>query len=375
MEEKKYIEPQLVEESDEIDLAELLRKLFRERKRIYLWCFVAALIGLVLAFSIPVEYTVNSKLAPETVSKTGSTGSLGSLASLAGINLGSMSTSDAVSPDLYPDIVSSTPFVVELFPVQVEFRHGKDTLKTDFYTYLDEYNRKAWWVAGLQLPFKALEWFRGLFHEQVEEVKGYASLDPSALTWEQEKIAKSIRGDVSLTVDKKTSVISLNVTAQDPHVAASISKEVISRLQTYVTNYRTEKSRQDLKYYESLYVEARDAYFTAQQRYARYVDSNQGVILQRVKTEQERLQNEMNLNYQLYNTCAQQLQAAKAKVQQETPVFTIINPPQVPIKRSKPARSTILFASILLGGVAASVWILWGRGVVASFKKKEEEDR
>ena len=375
MEEKKYIEPQLVEESDEIDLAELLRKLFRERKRIYLWCFVAALIGLVLAFSIPVEFTVNSKLAPETVSKTGSTGNLSSLASLAGINLGSMSTSDAVSPDLYPDIVSSTPFVVELFPVQVEFRHGKDTLKTDFYTYLDEYNRKAWWIAGVNLALKAKDWCMGLFRGKEEAVAEAEQLNPAALTWEQEKVAKTVRKDISLAVDKKTSVITLTVKAQDPHVAALISQEVISRLQTYVTNYRTGKSREDLKYYESLYVEARDAYFTAQQRYARYVDSNQGVILQRVKTEQERLQNEMNLNYQLYNTCAQQLQAAKAKVQQETPVFTIINPPQVPIKRSKPARSTILFASILLGGVAASVWILWGRGVVASFKKKEEEDR
>ena len=375
MEEKKYTEPQLVEESDEIDLAELLRKLFRERKRIYRWCFVAALIGLVLAFSIPVEFTVNSKLAPETVSKTGSTGNLSSLASLAGINLGSMSTADAVSPDLYPDIVSSTPFVVELFPVQVEFKDRKEKLSADYYSYLKDHTRKAWWIAGANLALKAKDWCMGLLRGKEEAVEESEQLNPAALTWEQEKVAKTVRKDISLAVDKKTSVITLTVKAQDPHVAALISQEVISRLQTYVTNYRTGKSREDLKYYESLFIEARDAYFTAQQRYARYVDSNQGVILQRVKTEEERLQNEMNLNYQLYNTCAQQLQAAKAKVQQETPVFTIINPPQVPIKRSKPARATILFASILLGGVAASIWILWGRGVVASFKKKEEEDR
>ena len=375
MEEKKYTEPQLVEESDEIDLAELLRKLFRERKRIYRWCFVAALIGLVLAFSIPVEFTVNSKLAPETVSKTGSTGNLSSLASLAGINLGSMSTADAVSPDLYPDIVSSTPFVVELFPVQVEFKDRKEKLSADYYSYLKDHTRKAWWIAGANLALKAKDWCMGLLRGKEEAVEEAEQLNPAALTWEQEKVAKTVRKDISLAVDKKTSVITLTVKAQDPHVAALISQEVISRLQTYVTNYRTGKSREDLKYYESLFIEARDAYFTAQQRYARYVDSNQGVILQRVKTEEERLQNEMNLNYQLYNTCAQQLQAAKAKVQQETPVFTIINPPQVPIKRSKPARATILFASILLGGVAASIWILWGRGVVASFKKKEEEDR
>lgn len=374
MEENKNIGPQYQqEEYDEIDIMELLRKLLKEWKFILKWCGVAAVVGLVIGFSTPREYTVNSKLAPESVSKSGG-GSLGSLASLAGISLGSMSTADAVYPDLYPDIVSSTPFVVELFPVQVEFKYKKTPMTADYYTYLKEYNRGPWWGKVMGAPFKALGWFMGLFREKPEEVEGYAALNPSELTEEQEKIAKAIRESVGLSVDKKTSVISLSVTAQDPKVAARISEEVISRLQTYVTNYRTEKSRKDLEYYETLYEESKEAYFAAQQRYASYVDRNQGVILQRVKTEQERLQNEMNLNYQLYNACAQQLQTAKAKVQQETPVFTIINPPQVPLQRSNTSKSTILLASIFLGAVVAAVWILWGRDTIANLKKKDEEE-
>ena len=103
------------------------------------------------------------------------------------------------------------------------------------------------------------------------------------------------------------------------------------------------------------------------------MDRNQDVVLQRVKTEQERLQNEMNLNYQLYNTCAQQLQAAKAKVQQETPVFTIINPPQVPLRRSKPSKGTILIACVFFGAVLSAIWVLWVRDGIASLKKKEDE--
>ena len=376
MEEKKYVEPQFAEEEyDEIDIMELLRKLLKEWKLVLKWCGIAAVAGLVIGFSIPKEYTVSSKLAPETVSKSAA-GSLGSLASLAGINLATMSTSDAVYPDLYPDIVSSTPFVVELFPVQVEFESKNEQMTTDYYTYLKDYTRTPWWNKVIAAPFKALGWFIGLFREsEEEEEEGFASLNPAELSKEQDEVAKDIRKDISLSVDKKTSVISLSVTAQDPHVAARITEEVIARLKTYVTNYRTEKSRTDLAYYENLYTEAKNSYFTAQQRYANYVDRNQGVVLQRVKTEQERLQNEMNLAYQLYNSCAQQLQAARAKVQMETPVFTVINPPQVPLRRSAPSKATILVAFVFLAFVFESVWVLWGRDLVAGLKKKEEEDQ
>lgn len=373
MEENKNIGPQYEEEYDEIDIMELLRKLFKEWKLILTWCGIAAVVGIVIAFSLPKEYTVNSKLAPESVSR--SSGNLGSLANMAGISLGSVSGADAVYPDLYPDIISSTPFVVELFPVQVDFTAKKQDMHADYYTYLKEYTHGPWWRKVFGFPKKALGWFMGLFREKGEApVEGYDQINPTALTKEQNRIANAIRGSVMLSVDKKTSIISLTVTAQDPKVAARISEEIISRLKTYVTNYRTEKARLDVAYYEGLYNESKDAYFKSQQLYASYVDRNQGVILQRVKTEQERLQNEMNLNYQLYNTCAQQLQAAKAKVQQETPVFTIINPPQVPLKCSKPSKPTILLASIFIGGVVAVLWILWGRDTLASFKKKDDEE-
>ncbi|MBP5336691.1 MAG: chain-length determining protein, partial [Bacteroidales bacterium] len=152
MEEKKYVEPQQIEEEyDEIDIMELLRKLFKEWKLILKWCGIAAVVGIVIAFSLPKEYTVNSKLAPESASKSGG-GSLGSLASLAGISLGSVSGADAVYPDLYPDIISSTPFVVELFPVQVDFTAKKQEMKADYYTYLKEYTHGPWWGKVIGFP-------------------------------------------------------------------------------------------------------------------------------------------------------------------------------------------------------------------------------
>lgn len=343
---------------DEIDIMELLRKLGKEWKLLLKWCVIAAVVGVVVALSTPKKYSVTSTLAPEVSSKNGS-GSLGSLASLAGVNLSNMSTTDAVYPDLYPDIVSSTPFIVELFSVPVEVKKGGKMITTDLYDYEKNYTHSPWWSYIVKAPMKALGGLAGLLRHE-EKVEGDARVNPEELTIEQSQVAMAISKSISLVVDKKTSVITITAQAQDPHVAAKLSEEIINRLQTYVTSYRTQKSRQDLTYYQQLYNEAQRAYYASQQRYAHYVDSNQGIVFQSVRTEQDRLQNEMNLDYQLYNTCAQQLQAAKAKVQQETPVCAVINPPTVPL-RSANSRLKTLFVFIFLGLCLAALWVLWAR--------------
>ena len=121
----------------EIDLLDLARKLWAGRRRILKWCGIGALVGIIVAFSIPKEYSVTVKLAPEISNSKQSMGGLGDLAAMAGLNVGNMTSNDAVSPTLYPDIVESVPFAAELFDVQVSDRKGK--LQTTVYDYLTEH--------------------------------------------------------------------------------------------------------------------------------------------------------------------------------------------------------------------------------------------
>ena len=360
------------EQNDDIDIMAMVRTLAAHWKKLLLWGGIAAVVGIVVAFSIPKQYTVSSKMAPEIVTKT--SGSVASIASMLGANISNMTTNDAVYPDLYPEIVASTPFITELFSMPVSIETKKEgKLDIDLYTYLKDYNKSPWWSAVINAPFKALGWFMGLFREKQEEVEGYAELDPSALTSEQTRITKALRKSIVVTVDKKTQVISLDVTAQNPKVSKDLSDLVIEKIQRYVTSYRTEKSRKDMEYYLQLYDEAKADYYAAQQRYANYVDANQGVFLQRVKTEQERLQNEMKLAFDLYNSCAQQLQMSRAKVQQETPVCVVMEPPVLPIKATKPSKMKTLAGFIFLGLCACAVWILWGKEAIAKLKAPEIE--
>lgn len=352
-------------EEQEIDLIELAKKVWAERKLVFKACGYAALIGLVVAFSIPREYSTSVTLAPESTGKT-SGGSMGALDAMVGINMGSSVGEDALYPDLYPDIVSSTPFLTELFDVKV--KDDKEKVDTTLYVYLDEHQRAPWWGAIISAPFKVLGWTISLFKD--DEVEGTGTLDPFRLTKDEADIAEALSKRIAVSVDKKTGVTTLTVTMQDPLISASLTDTVMHRLQNYITEYRTNKARHDLAFTEKLYTEAKANYTDAQSKYASFVDANQNIILLSYRAEQERLQNEMSLAYNVYTQVAQQLQMAKAKVQEITPVYTVVQPATVPLRPSKPSKPMILIGFVFLAGVGSVGWILFIKDLLKGWKKQ-----
>ncbi|MCM1151826.1 MAG: Wzz/FepE/Etk N-terminal domain-containing protein [Alistipes sp.] len=356
-------------DGEEIDVLELVRKVWAERRLVMRWCGIAAVVAVIVAFSIPKEYTATAVLAPETSSNKNSLGGLGALASMAGINMGNMADADAVNPDLYPDVVESVPFVIELFPVGVETVRGD--LKTDLFDYLKHRTRRPWWGVVASAPFKALGWGMSLFRGKKPESDG-TNVDPFRLTEDEDRIVEELGRRVAVTVDKKTSLVTLSVTMQDPLIAATVADTVMRNLQTYVTDYRTNKARNDLKFTQQLYDESQRDYYSAQQRYARYMDANQNIVRRSVRTEQERLQNEVNLTYSVYNQMAQQLQLARAKVQESTPVYAVVKPATVPLRAAKPSKPLILAGFVFLAFAAAAGWILFGRELRDRFREKKE---
>lgn len=163
------IKRQELPEEQEIDLIELAQKLWKERKFLLKGCGIAVVVGLIVAFSIPKEYTTTVKLAPET-QDAAKKSSLGGLAAMAGINLNAAAGADAISPDLYPDVVQSTPFLLELFPVEVTDKEKE--LSTTLYDYMSEHQRKAWWGYIVSAPFKALGAVMSLISGDEEESEG-----------------------------------------------------------------------------------------------------------------------------------------------------------------------------------------------------------
>ena len=271
-----------------------------------------------------------------------------------------------LDPDLYPDVVQSTPFLLELFPVEVTDKEKE--LSTTLYDYMSEHQRKAWWGYIVSAPFKALGAVMSLISGDEEESEG---LNPYHLTKDQEEVVKALQERVSVSVDKKTLVITASVQMQDPVISAQMTKVVLENLQNYITNYRTQKVKQDLEFTQKVFGESRDAYYKAQRAYAAFEDANRNIISSSYRTEQERLKNEMTLTFNVYNTLAQKLEQDKLRVQEETPVYTVIEPATVPLKASSPKKALILVGFVFLALFGCIGYLFVKDMFVAAFKKEE----
>lgn len=352
----------------EIDLLELATKLWAQKKKIVKWCVWGAVIGLVIAFSIPREYATSVKLAPEISDPKAAAGGLGALASIAGLSSGAASGADAVYPQLYPDVVSSVPFITSLFNVEVETK--EDGEKFTVQQYMEDETSSPWWSVILGVPGKII----GLLKADEEVEEGH-KLNNFQLTKDEADLVEALSKRVTANVDQKTSVLTIDVKMQDPLVSAMLADTVVTRLQEYVTSYRTNKARQDLEYAEKLNKEAQQEYYRAQQRYADYLDRNQGLAFRSAQITRDRLENETTLAFNLYNQTAQQVQKAKAKVQETTPVYAVVTPATVPIKPAAPRKVLILAGFIFLAFVACAAWILFIQPMVEEHKKANPETK
>ena len=354
------------DEELEIDLMDLLRKVIGIRKKIYKAAGIGLVIGIIVAISIPKQYTVEVTLSPEMGNNKGG-GLSGLAASFLGSGVSMGDGTDALNASLSADIVSSTPFLLELSNMKVPVS-GSEEISLS--SYLDE-ESSPWWSYVIGFPGMVIGGVKSLFIEDEDEsiFSDKASQGTIELSKKESQKIESLKKKIVASVDKKTSMTSVTATFQDSKVAAVVADSVVKKLQEYIIDYRTSKSKEDCLYLEKLFKERQQEYYEAQRKYADYMDSHDNIILQSVRTEQERLQNDMSLAYQVYSQVAGQLQVARAKVQEEKPVFAVVEPAVVPLKPSGTSRKVYVLAFIFLSVCIVIFWNLFGKDFLNKFKE------
>ena len=326
-----------------IDFGAVWAAIKKYKKLYYKTLGIAFVIALIIVFSLPKTYNCQILLAPETGGGSSSLGGLASLASSFGVSLGNSSQGgDAIKPTIYPDLMKSVDFKTSLFPIKVKMKESGKVMS--YYDYLKYEWREPWWedLFGLLSP----------------ELKKDTLVDMFQLTGEQARIASLAIKNIECKIDKKTDLITIDVTAQDPMVVALLADSVKNRLQDFLTGYRTQKARRDLEYALTLYKQAKKDYERIRQVYYEYMDANQDVSLLSATQRQNDLENEMQLQYNNFTATSAQVLASKALVQKETPSFTTVQSATVPFGPSGPNKKMIMLVCLFLAALGTTIYAL-----------------
>lgn len=345
------------EKEQEIDLLELLRTVWAARKRIIKYAVAGAVAGAVIGFSIPKTYETTIKLAPESKTGVNPGGGMAGIAAIAGINLNAGGGTEGITAAIYPDIVRSTPFLLEFAEIPVTLRPKRaddPAVRMTLFEYVTEHQKRAWWSYATALPGQAVGWILSLGREQTEEpLPPVDSVRMFDLPAEYKGFVGALSGMLSVETDKKTSMLEAKVTMQDPWVAALVADSLVVKLQKYMTAYRTQKTRHDLEQNIRQNAEAQARYYAAEDRLAETIDRNRNISSESSRVRIERLRNERNLAYNVWTQTASQVEVTKIKLQEETPIATVVEPAIVPDRAAAPRKMMIFAAFAFLGAFLA----------------------
>ena len=219
------------------------------------------------------------------------------------------------------------------------------------------------------LPYYILNWIKSLLPKKDDKGGSKNGYDPYNLTRKEDDILNKARKKIEIDIDKKTGVISIDVEAQDPLICKILADSIKERLQIFITDYRTNKARTDYQYYKKLTEEAKHEYEKARQQYGSLSDANSKAALRSVELKIEDMENDMQLKFNAYTTINTQLQAAKAKVQEKTPAFTVLKGAAVPIKPTGPKRMIFIFGMLILAAFGTMVYII-KNDIISAIKQK-----
>ena len=360
---------------DEIDLIALAKTFWSGRRIVIKSILICGILGFLIAIFTSKEFVVTTIMVPSGSDGGAKLGGLGGLAAMAGININSASGSD-LSPAVYPQIVSSLPYQLELMKTPLNFNEISEPVTFfDYYSGIQKPNLLLKYTIGLPgvilgLPGAILKAIKG---KEPEKVITGGEKGPLELTEKQRDVRLILSELISLEANAKEGVLTLSAKMPEARAAAQLGQRAQELLQQYITEFKIKKAKTNLDFIQQRYDETTQKFEAAQQKLATFSDRNKNVSLATAKTEEERLTRQYNLIYGIYSELAKQLEQAKIQVKQDTPVFTIIEPVSVPTKKSKPNRPMILFIWLFLGGVLGT-GIVFGKGYLNTIKKQWKEN-
>ncbi len=309
-------------ENEEIDLIEVIAKLWHRRKVIFRFILVCLIVGIAIAFILPRKYTAKCTLGLEAEDRTTRI-SVEGMSAFQSMNVGDIRNVKLISPSMYPDILFSVPFQKELIysPLFVNAQGEKIT----FYNYLIQPERR---------------------HETNYTP---ASSGVERLTPEENECLGYLKNAITAEVNNKDGNLKISVDMPDAVMAAQLANKVQSMLQQYIAKFRIAKAQAALDFIEERYVEVKDELEKKQKGLIEFQEKYKSQNSIQLETEKKILTNDYELFFGLYSDIVKQRERARIQVKEDMPVLTVIEPVVEPTVPSKPHRALIILASAMIG--------------------------
>ena len=339
------------QQNNYIDFGAFFKTLWQRRKVFYWVLPITFVLSCAFILCVPRYYKVEVVLAPEAQSSTPSS-SLMALASTFGFDIGSMTSRDAIYPLIYPDVISSPNFIIRLFDIPITTADGE--YSDTYYNYLVEKTKLPFWKrwkAKIKKMFSSDD-------SSVVVVNPAAQDDRRSVFWLTKKekgVVTMLSENISCVVDKQTEVVTISLIDQDPLVCATMADSICGMLQSFMTTYRTQKARVDIEYYSKVMNEAYREYLDISEKYIQYVDGHKGIQLEKYRIELQNLESEMQIKYSAYTTFQKQYMTSQARLQENTPVFTVINSASIPLRPYGPKRTIFVLVMLFLATIVTSM--------------------
>ena len=344
-------------DDDSIDLIELLSRIWKNKIFIAKTTFFFTLIGIIYSLSLNDVYTASSVFYPHYQSNELSQNQgLRGLAGLAGINLSTQEISETIPPTLYPNIINSTEFKINILDSKINLNGNKSTYRDYLLTKNDAFSLKKIFMYPLSLLSKLIN------NNKVElEDEG---INIIKLTEQEYELHEDLLDIIFLELNDKEGFIKLSVKDYDPLIASQIAKVANELLQKKIIDFKL-KNINDTYEFVNLQLEiAKNNFYQLQDSLAIFNDRNINIKSDLFLNQFSRIESEFLIAKNIYNELALNKEKTAIDVKKNTPIFTIIEPVVVPNKKSDPNRSIIVIIFTLSGVIFSSFWIIFKNEVL-----------
>ena len=314
-----------VNSNDEIDIIDLIKKLYMSKKLIGLITIIFSSIGITTALLLPVKY--NSTTVFITQNQESGSSSLSGVASLVGINLGSSSLGGEIPSTMYPKIIESVKFKRLLLNTVID---DKNNLTLESYI-ANQYSIK-----------------------EVEE----NNISDLGMTLNEEEYFNILTEILTVSVNQKDGFISIDCEMPSAEYSAKVAKFSRELLQNIIIENKIETARQNLIFSEGQLIEKKKEFDDIYSKLAFFSDSNLNSVNSFVLNEKNKLESEFQIISAVVEEISKQVEQAKLQLKKDTPVFSTIQEAVIPIKKSSPKRAQLVIIFGFLGFIISCSSIL-----------------